>query len=46
MDDFFAPARMKRFTPIVLKKFKINDAPLETNRVLKEYIEKYGDIEL
>jgi len=46
MDKYFSLLIEKKIDGIIFCSNTVGDAPLETNRVLKEYIEKYGDIEL
>lgn len=46
MSKYFELLKDKRIDGIIFCSSTIGDAPFETNKILKEYISKYGDIEV
>lgn len=46
MSKYFELLKSKKIEGIVFCSSTIGDAPLETNKILKEYVSEYGNIEL
>ncbi len=46
IEKYFGLLMDKKIDGIIFCSNTVGDAPIETNKVLKEYVEKYGEIEL
>ena len=46
IEKYFGLLKSKRIDGVIFCSNTVGDAPLETNKILKEYIKKYGDTEI